>query len=213
VHCGADVNCLNAERVGVSAAFFVEEEFQQTGFVVYRMNMAALGLIPDYFHFTIDRNRLIGGAELQQTTAAYANDFVQSGIFLQFYPTSLSATDFVNHLFDTAQLFPYTSERQQEIQALSIAGKTRAQVLLDVIELPEFRAQVYNPAFVLMQYYGYLRRDLDPGGFQFWLDILNNKLPNDDSGYRAMVCAFVTSAEYQDRFSSVHPHSNADCGP
>ena len=212
-HCGADANCLNDERVGVSAAFFVEQEFQQTGFVVYRFNMAALGLVPDYTHFMVDRNRLIGGSQLQQSTAAYASDFVQSGVFTQFYPSSLTPGQFVNQLFDTAGLTPYTTERQQEIQALSDGSKTRAQVLLDVIEMPEFKMRVYNPAFVLMQYYGFLRRGPEPSGSQFWLNILNNKLPNDPSGYRAMVCAFITSVEYQDRFSSVRTHSNADCGP
>jgi hypothetical protein len=53
---------------------------------------------------------------------------------------------------------------------------------------------------------------VDPAGYQFWLGILNDKLPNDTSGYRAMVCAFLTSAEYQNRFSPVQTHSNAECG-
>jgi hypothetical protein len=64
-----------------------------------------------------------------------------------------------------------------------------------------------------MQYFGYLRRDPDQGVYQFWLNILNNKLSNDPSGYRAMVCSFITSPEYQDRFGSLHLHSNAECGP
>jgi hypothetical protein len=40
-------------------------------------------------------------------------------------------------------------------------------------------------------------------GYAFWLNVLNNKLPNDMSGYRAMVCGFLTSAEYQDRFAHI----------
>ena len=127
------------------------------------------------------------------------------------YPASLTPTEFVNKLFDKAQLIPYDAERQQAIQALTAGSKTRAQVLLDVIEIPALKSRLYNPAFVLMQYYGYLRRNPDSVGFQFWLDILNDKLPNDPSGYRAMVCAFITSREYQDRFSLVHPHSDAEC--
>ena len=211
--CGSDGNCLNNQRAVVSAAFFVEQEFQQTGSVVYRLNKAALGLIPSYGHFMQDRNRLIGGPQLPQSTLDFATAFVMAGAFTQFYPNSLSAAEFVNKLFDTAGLSPFTAERQQEIQALTSGSKTRAQVLLDVIEIQEFKQREYNSAFVLMQYYGYLRRDPDNAGYQFWLNVLNNKLPNDDSGYRAMVCAFITSAEYQDRFSPVHPHSNADCGP
>ena len=210
--CGSDANCLKSTRVGVSAAFFIEQEFQQTGSVVYRIHKAALGSAPSYGLFMQDRNRLIGGPQLQQSTLDFANGLVQRSAFTQSYPDSMTPADFVNKLFDTAALSPYTAERQQEIQALS-GGRTRAQVLLDVMDIPEFKNREYNPAFVLMQYYGYLRRDPDPGGYAFWLNVLNNKLPHDDSGYRAMVCAFITSFEYQDRFSPVRTHSNADCGP
>ncbi len=123
----------------------------------------------------------------------------------------MTADQFVNKLFDTAQLIPYTTERQQAIQALISNSKTRAQVLSDLIELNDFKQREYNSGFVLMQYFGYLRRDPDMGGFDFWLNILNNVLPNDPSGYHSMVCAFITSDEYQNRFSSTHTHSNSDC--
>ena len=88
------------------------------------------------------------------------------------------------------------------------AGKTRAQVVADVIEIQTFKDREYNPSFVLMQYFGYLRRNADDPGYAFWLDILNNRQPNN---YRSMVCAFITSAEYQLRFSSVVTHSNSEC--
>jgi hypothetical protein len=60
-----------------------------------------------------------------------------------------------------------------------------------------------------MQYFGYLRRDPDQGGYDFWLNILNNREPNN---YRAMVCAFLTSAEYQQRFGASVTRTNRDCG-
>ena len=104
------------------------------------------------------------------------------------------------------------------------AGRGRSMVLRDVIEIPVFKnipdpndprysehkqVSQYNPAFVLMQYFGYLRRDVDQGGYTFWLDVVNNREPND---YRGMVCAFITSTEYQLRFGSTVTRSNADCG-
>lgn len=210
--CGTDSDCVRNRRRDISAAFFIELEFQQTGYVVYRLNRAALGMIPNYTHFMTDRNRLVGGSQLDQSTQDFANQFVEGGAFKQFYPDSYTPEQFVNKLFDTAGLKPYTQERQQEIDAMTTGGRTRAQVLLDVIDIPEFKQREYNPAFVLMQYYGYLRRDPDPEGYSFWLNVLNNKLPNDASGYRSMVCAFITSAEYQDRFSSVRTRSDAECG-
>jgi hypothetical protein len=57
-----------------------------------------------------------------------------------------------------------------------------------------------------MQYIGYLRRDPDQGGFDFWLNILNTS-----GNFRAMVCAFITSAEYQARFGSVRTRDDSVC--
>jgi hypothetical protein len=67
----------------------------------------------------------------------------------------------------------------------------------------------YNPAFVLTEYLGYPRRDPESSGYDFWLDVLNNR---DADNFRGMVCSFITSTEYQRRFSSVVTHSNAECG-
>jgi hypothetical protein len=60
-----------------------------------------------------------------------------------------------------------------------------------------------------MQYFGYLRRDPEEGGYLFWLDVLNNREANN---YRSMVCAFLTSTEYQLRFAPVVSRTNAECG-
>jgi hypothetical protein len=119
---------------------------------------------------------------------------------------------FVNALMDAANLKPYATERQLMVQELT-QGKTRAQMLRDIIEMQEFKTREYNQAFVLMQYFGYLRRDPEPGGYNFWLNVLNNRLPNDSSGYRSMVCAFITSREYQERFSSIVTRDNKECAP
>ena len=66
--------------------------------------------------------------------------------------------------------------------------------------------QEFNRAFVLMQYFGYLRRNpsdppeptLDYQGFDFWL----NKLTSFGGNYinAEMVKAFVNSTEYRQRF-------------
>jgi hypothetical protein len=52
--------------------------------------------------------------------------------------------------------------------------------------------------FVMMEYFGYLRRDPDPNGFQFWLDKLNQFGGNFEKA--DMVKAFIISGEYRDRF-------------
>jgi hypothetical protein len=76
-------------------------------------------------------------------------------------------------------------------------------------ESAAFRQVEYNGAFVLSEYFSYLGRDPDAGGYAFWLDVLNNREPGN---YRAMVCAFITSAEYQQRFSTIVSRRNRDCG-
>jgi hypothetical protein len=74
-----------------------------------------------------------------------------------------------------------------------------------------FIDEEYNRAFVATQYFGYLRRDPDIGGFLFWLGQVSSAPLRDVPKQHAMVCAFITSAEYQQRFSSVVTHSNAEC--
>jgi uncharacterized repeat protein (TIGR01451 family) len=204
--CGNDAACIADQRINVSAAFFYSLEFQQTGSFVYGLYKGALGRQPTYPEFTADHNRVIGGTNLNNDKAALADDFVQRPEFLQRYPTSLPNKDFVNNLFDTAGLFPFTAERQAEIDAMNNQGRTRAQVVQDVIDIQAFKDRELNPSFVLMQYFGYLRRDVDPGGYAYWLDVLNQT-----NNFRGMVCAFLSSLEYQARFSSVWPHSNAEC--
>lgn len=213
--CGLDAACIHSERIGVSAAFFIELEFQQTGYVVYRLYRAAYGTRPgaptraniSFAQFLPDRAQLVGGAGLAQNTINLANAFVARPEFKTAYPDTWTNAQFVNQLFDTAGLTPYTTERQQQIDAMNNNGKTRAQVLLDVIEINEFKTREYNPAFVLMQYFGYLRRNPDQGGYDFWLNVLNAQ-PNN---FRGMVCSFLTSTEYQQRFGTAVTRSNQDC--
>lgn len=69
----------------------------------------------------------------------------------------------------------------------------------------------YNRAFVATQYFGFLRRDSDMGGFTFWLNQLNTAPIRNVAKQHAMVCSFVTSAEYQNRFGVVVMHSNQEC--
>jgi hypothetical protein len=69
----------------------------------------------------------------------------------------------------------------------------------------------YNRAFVATQYFGYLRRDADIGGFLFWLGQVNAAALRDVPRQHQMVCSFITSGEYQQRFGSVITRSNSEC--
>jgi hypothetical protein len=206
--CGNDQACIRTRRIEVSGAFFVELEFQQTGSVVYRLHKAAYGHRPSYTEFMPDRSQLVAGPQLLASTQIFVSRFVQRAEFKSAYPDAMTNSAFVNALFDSAELMNNQAQRQQALDALN-QGSSRAQILLDLIESVEFKEREYNPSFVLMQYFGYLRRDPDQGGFDFWLNILNNREPDN---YRGMICAFITSAEYQQRFSSMVTRFNSECG-
>jgi parallel beta-helix repeat protein len=207
--CGDDAACTRERRIDVSAAFVIENEFQQTGSFVYRLYKSTLGHRPTYAEFTADRSKVEAGFAIEETRNGLVAEFVTRPEFKTAYPDAISNADFVNKLFDTAGLSPYTSERAQLLTDMQ-GGKTRAEAVREVIEIQAFKDAEYNPSFVLMQYFGYLHRDPEQAGYDFWLNVLNNVQPNN---YRSMVCAFITSTEYQSRFGPVITHSNRECQP
>ena len=309
--CGSDAACISNRRVSVSAAFFLETEFQQTGFFVHRIHRSAFGTRPLYGEYIVARNNLGTGSDADKL--AFANSFVTRPDFVDRYGALTNAA-YVDALLanvgiDPAnmKLFTTTLSGAQEVPAngstatgtssvvlnasetrirvsLSFSGlssaqsdahihgpadpgvnappvfplplgqltdlaidvtpaqvadlkagkyyinvhtnnflggeirgqypastsiphslvaglngstETRATVLIKIAENEEVRRNELNLAFVMAEYFGYLRRDPDPGGLDFWLNQLNSTTPPN---FRAMVCAFLTSAEYQERF-------------
>jgi len=211
--CAGDDACVRRQRIGVSAAFFIEQEFQQTGFYVYRIIKSALGRRPAYAEFMSDRSRLASGSNLDTEKVAYTLEFVQRGEFTGKYSASLNGPGFVDALIQNVlnnsavDLTPRRSELITEYNNGGNQTDSRARVLRKLIEYDEFKNAEFNSAFVLAQYFSYLRREPDDSGYNFWLNVLNTQ-PNN---FRGMVCAFITSAEYQDRFGAVRTHSNAEC--
>jgi hypothetical protein len=83
--------------------------------------------------------------------------------------------------------------------------------LRKIADSQSFRDAEYNPSFVLMEYFGYLRRNTDQGGYDFRLGQVN-KFPLRKVGIQhAMACSFITSEEYQTRSGSVVTHTNREC--
>jgi Domain of unknown function (DUF4214) len=209
--CGVDTTCIYNRRAAVSAAFFIELEFQKTGFYVYRMYAGSLGRKPGYSEFMPDR-RQIDASNLDPSKATFANAWVQRPEFVAKYPASLSNSAFVDAVLATMKAYDgtdLTANRTTYINTANASG--RGAATQQIVEDTSFQNKEFNPSFVLMQYFGYLRRDIDQGGFDFWLNILNNKLPGDNISYQKMVCAFITSAEYQLRFGSTATQNDRGC--
>jgi hypothetical protein len=227
--CGANAQCVELKRLNVSAAFYLSIEFQQTGYLVVRLYKAAYGngsgsstlgglhqlpvpivrlneFLPDTQE--IGQGVVVGQAGweqvLENNKQAFIASFVQRVRFTNALPASLTAAQFVDTLNVNAGNPLSTIERDQLVSDLSAGVKTRAQVLRAVAEDIDLVNGESNRAFVLMQFFGYLRRnpndpqDSDYTGYDFWLTKLNQF--NGNFVNAEMVKAFISSTEYRQRF-------------
>jgi hypothetical protein len=212
--CGGDAACARARRTDVAAAFFTEQEFQRGGSFVYRAYKALLGRQLSYAEFSADRTLIVEGPNLDATKLTYANAFVQRPEFQLQYQNLNTAESFVDAALQTivttegVNLSSIRTDLIARYRTGSSLNESRALVVRDLADNPVFAQAVFNKVFVLMEYFGYLQRDPDPGGYAFWLNILENREPGN---YRGMVCSFITSAEYQRRFSPIVTRTNRDC--
>jgi hypothetical protein len=199
----------------VTAAFFVENEFQQTGYFVYKLEKVSFNRRPAYKQFIPQVQELSNNAQASGTETSkrdFANNWANRADFRARFDV-LGNDQFVDELYRNAEITPDAATRNRQVDDLNNNRRGRGEILREVAESPELHNRQYNSAFVLMQYFGYLRREPDQGGYDFWLGILNNRLPNDLNGYKSMVCAFITSREYQERFSTVVTRTDNDCAP
>ncbi|PYS35686.1 MAG: hypothetical protein DMF75_02925, partial [Acidobacteria bacterium] len=232
--CGSDQACIQLKRINVSAAYFLSIEFQQTGYLVERMYKAAYGSasgtsiiggahqlpvpIVRFNEFLPDTQEIGQGVVVGQTgwetvlennKQAFALEFAQRSRFTTAFPTTMTPAQFVNQLFINAGVTPSSTDLAAAIGEFGSAMNTsdaaaRARALRDVSENATLNSQEFNRAFVLMQFFGYLRRnpndpqDTDYTGYEFWLTKLNQF--NGDFVAAEMVKAFITSAEYRQRF-------------
>lgn len=206
--CGADRVCLTSAHTTVSAAFFVESEFQETGYYAYRLYKAGLARAPVFAEFVGDRGRVVANSNLDASKLTLAADFVTRPAFVTLYPAGLTSAQYVDQLNANTSFSLTPAERNALVGGLNSGLEDRSTVLKKIAENQLFRQREYNAAFVSMQYFGYLRRNPDQAGYDFWLGVLNSQ-PNN---FRGMVCSFLTSSEYQLRFSPIATTSNVDCG-
>jgi hypothetical protein len=215
LECGPNAQCVSSRRRDIAAAFFMEQEFQRTGGFIQGLYKSGLGRNPAYAEFSADRQLVAEGANLEEMKQAFAESFVGRAEFVPKYQGASSAVSFVNALLanvQTASGIDLSSQRASLLDRYNAGAnlnQSRSFVMRELIQAEAFRQAEYNGAFVLTEYFAYLRRDPDPGGYAFWLNVLNSREPGN---YRGMVCAFITSAEYQRRFSSAVTRNDTECG-
>jgi hypothetical protein len=146
---------------------------------------------------------------LENNKQAFMSEFVQRQRVIAAHPVSLTPTQFVDALFANAGVTPSDTDRAAAINEFggtldTSEAAARARALRRVAENGTLVQQEFNKAFVLMQYFGYLRRDPNAApdgnfnGYNFWLNKLNQV--NGDFIGAEMVKAFITSTEYRHRF-------------
>ncbi|MDT4952349.1 MAG: hypothetical protein QOJ02_487 [Acidobacteriota bacterium] len=188
-----DTTC---DRIEVSSGFFRSTEFQERGYFVYRFYSVSLGRKPDYAEFMPDLAKVSGfltDAEKEANKVAFVDEFMTRTAFRNKYDALTTPTAYVDALLNTAGLLTHPS-RAGWIAGLQNNSLTRAQVLRQLAESAEAYSKFYNEAFVVMQYFGYLRRDPDAA----YLDWIKSMNQNND--YRVMINGFMNSAEYRQRF-------------
>jgi len=218
--CGANAGCVETKRINVSAAFFLSIEFKETGLFVYKTYKAAFGNLAGKpvpvrrDNFMADTRSIGNGVVvnfgewqrlLEENKVAYGRAFVQRADFVAQFPQGMGAAAYVDKLFANAGVQPSAGERDAAVAAYG-PGDTagRAASLRSVAESQTLHNSEFNRAFVLMQYFGYLKRDPDAApdstfeGYSFWLNKLNEF--GGDFQRAEMVKAFISSSEYRSRF-------------
>jgi hypothetical protein len=225
-NCGPNQGGLGSppycDRVHVSSGFFRSTEFGERGYWVYRFFAASLGRRPQFAEFLPESQKLSGSltaSELAARKADFIARFMQLPEFTNIYAgitDSTHAAQFVAKLEETARVTLPTSAttgtgqppqygRQQLIDLMSSGQFTAAQTLQAFIEQKVVWDTYFYPAFVAMEYFGYLRRDPEPAGYDDWVDVLTNGRASagiQPGDYRHLIFGFIYSIEYRERFGA-----------
>ena len=177
---------------------------------------------PRYLDYVADMNQVAQGivvndqlvpAVINSNKHAFVDQFVTRSEFKAAYPDSLSNQQFVDKLLATTGITPATNDRSELINGLNGGTETRSSVVFKVVDGSQtvtdgvlmfqtpygksFYDQEFDAGFVFMEYIGYLRRNPDQEGHDFWLAKL--KLYGNWVDAQ-LVLAFIKSPEYRARF-------------
>jgi hypothetical protein len=166
-------------------------------------------------------NGALSATQINQNKAAFAAQFVnctdpakyRCSEFKAIYD-SLNNQQYVARLFLNTGVNASAAERTALVNGLDGGTETRASVLQKVVDgvvvvgegnqqfTTSYGQAFYNSeftrAFVQLEYFGYMKRDPDEAGYEFWLGKLNQF--GGDFVAAEMVLAFISSPEYRARF-------------
>ncbi len=158
-------------------------------------------------------NNALSPSVINSNKRAFVDQFVNRAEFKTAYPDAMTNQAFVDKLFFTTGITPTADERNALVNGLNGGTETRSSVVFKVVDGTQtitdgalvfqttygkaFYDQEFDTAFVFMQYIGYLRRNPDQEGYDFWLAKLKRYGNWVDA---QLVLAFIISPEYRTRF-------------
>ena len=216
LQCGSRSDCLQKRRLDLAVSLLVQNELPANGLFLHGLYSGGLGRRPRLTEYETDRKEIARfNARGEDGRLALALAFVQRPEFEKKYPSTLKPAEFVDRLLaTTSQTLSVDLKNERDLLVASVDGtnEARAAILAKLVSETSVVDAQYNQSFVLVQYFSYLRRDPDETGFNFWVNALKSKPLRDPDAARSMVCAFLTSIEYQNRFGMVTTHNSSECG-
>lgn len=199
----------NTQADGINAALVIEIDGTNVGVVDPCLTITAggttvRGLVINRCRFGM-RLDGAGGNTIQGNFSVPIRQARSDSLISSAFPVTLTPAQFVDGLIANTGVAFTDAERTVLINLFfgaptSADQAARARALRLVAENPTFAAAEFNRTFVTMEYFGYLRRDPDASGFNFWLNKLNSF--NGNFVEAEMVKSFIISSEYRQRFGA-----------
>lgn len=182
--------------------------FERWSYPVYRLYKAAYGRAPEFDEFMADAE--FAGHGVAMHTSRWEQDldanlrqlsrrFIERPEFKAAYARARDE-QYVERLLTNAGIAAADDQRAALVRSLADGTQTRADVLSAVAADETFARRDFNPAFVLVHYFAYLRRnpddppDTDMSGYNFWL----KEFAESGGDRTRLTDAFTASAEYRD---------------
>jgi hypothetical protein len=181
------------------------EKWSQT---VFRFTVASFGRMPRYAEFMRDVREVGRGVmpgfeeqeeQLENNLREFAEGWTRREEFRSTYE-GMTDAQYVEQLLKNAGLNLSETDRAGLVNELSSGYETRAGALLKIVRNQQFVEREHRRSFVVLHYFGYLRRNPDDPpdtgllGVQFWIEDLERM--NDPS---RIANAFKESIEYREK--------------
>ena len=211
--CGSRNDCIRSRRLDISTGLFLDSVLPTSQFI-HQAYLVALGRRPQLSEFESDRAMLRSQGFDDAGRCAFLLAFMQRSEFEGKFSKSLKASEFADALLANVTKLTgvdLSGVRQTLVETPDISAADKVSLLTKTIADQSVSDALYNQVFISTQYFTFLRRDADESGLSFWVSALKNKPLREPAAARSMVCSFLNSSEYQERFGMLTTHTPSEC--